>query len=54
MVTQFDTSGLKSGSGSSTTKWLLIGLALAIAGYGYYKFVYLPKQEKEEGNKENA
>jgi flagellar basal body-associated protein FliL len=48
MITKFDTTGSPSGKkgGSSTMIFVLLGLALV--GYGYYRFVHLPKQKKEE------
>lgn len=54
MVTKFDTtsSGTQS-SGGGSTKMVLIVLGLALAGYGFYKFVYLPKKQKEEQSKQD-
>jgi hypothetical protein len=47
MVTRFDTTGNPSKSGGSTNM-ILIVLGLGALAYGYYRFVYLPKQKKEE------
>lgn len=47
MITKFDTTGNPSKSGGSSNT-LLILLGIGALAYGYYRFVYLPKQKKEE------
>lgn len=54
MVKSFDTTGNPSKSGGSSSTKIIIGLlVLAAIGYGYYRFVYLPKQTDKKDDEQN-